>query len=71
MEVADNEKAFDVKAAQSEKKTHRLGLLGMKERAEMVGARFSVASMTGKGTTVSVRLALDKACPTHDSPSTT
>ncbi len=61
MEIADNGKAFDVKRAHSENKTNRLGLIGMRERTEMVGGRFSVTSAPGRGTTVSVRLPFAQA----------
>jgi len=33
-------------------KSKRLGLLGMRERLEMVGGTFAVTSIPGKGTTV-------------------
>lgn len=38
------------------KKVKRLGLIGMRERAEMIGARFKISSEPGKGTKVSIRL---------------
>jgi len=34
----------------------RLGLLGMRERLEMVGGKFSIASAPGKGTTITALL---------------
>jgi signal transduction histidine kinase len=34
------------------KRHQRLGLLGMRERVEMVGGSFSVESAPGKGTTI-------------------
>jgi signal transduction histidine kinase len=36
----------------------RLGLLGMRERLEMVGGKFSVASQPGQGTTVTAQIPL-------------
>ncbi len=60
LEVADNGKAFDAKRALSGKNSARLGLIGMRERAEMAGGRFHVTSTPGKGTTVSVRMPLAK-----------
>jgi PAS domain S-box-containing protein len=52
MEVKDNGKSFQVQAALPTGKKKRLGLLGMRERVEMVGGRFSVESSPGNGTTI-------------------
>jgi signal transduction histidine kinase len=37
----------------------RLGLLGMRERVEMVGGRFAIASAPGEGTTVTAEIPSD------------
>jgi PAS domain S-box-containing protein len=50
--VADNGRAFDVGRLASSKGKQRLGLVGMRERVEMVGGRFAIESAPGKGTTV-------------------
>ena len=34
----------------------RLGLLGMRERLQMVGGKFSIKSTPGQGTTVTARI---------------
>jgi PAS domain S-box-containing protein len=52
VEVKDNGKSFDVQGVLSDKRNEGLGLLGMRERVEMVGGRFAVESSTGKGTTI-------------------
>jgi signal transduction histidine kinase len=39
----------------------RLGLLGMRERLEMVGGKFAVESAPGTGTTVRAQIPLGKA----------
>jgi signal transduction histidine kinase len=52
MEVKDNGKSFEVQSVLSAKMHKGLGLLGMRERVEMVGGRFAVESAPGKGTTV-------------------
>ncbi len=44
VEVKDNGKSFDVQGALSNQRNNRLGLLGMRERVEMVGGRFAVES---------------------------
>lgn len=52
LEVEDDGVAFDVTQTFLCKDSQRLGLLGMKERVEIVGGRFSIDSAPGKGTTV-------------------
>ncbi|MES1166861.1 MAG: ATP-binding protein, partial [Pseudomonadota bacterium] len=52
LKVADNGRAFDVGRLASTKGKQRLGLVGMRERVEMVGGRFGIESALGKGTTV-------------------
>jgi signal transduction histidine kinase len=50
--IKDNGKAFQVERVLRTKKNKRLGLLGMRERVEMVGGRLRVESAPGKGTTI-------------------
>jgi len=50
--IKDNGKSFQVDRVLHAKKNKRLGLLGMRERVEMVGGSFSVESAPGKGTTI-------------------
>jgi two-component system sensor histidine kinase DegS len=52
LEVKDNGKSFEVQRVLSAKRHKGLGLLGMRERVEMVGGRFAVESAPGKGTTI-------------------
>ncbi len=52
MEVSDNGKAFQVEKVLLAKNFQRLGLVGMRERVEMVGGTLAVESTPGKGTTV-------------------
>ena len=52
MEVKDNGKSFDMQSVLSTRKNKGLGLLGMRERVEMVGGRFAVESSPGQGTTI-------------------
>jgi signal transduction histidine kinase len=58
MKITDDGQAFDVEHALQSGK--RLGLLGMRERLEMVGGSFSITSVTGQGTTIEARLPLHK-----------
>jgi signal transduction histidine kinase len=52
LSIKDNGKAFPVERFLSGRENKRLGLLGMRERVEMVGGRFHVESAPGKGTLV-------------------
>ena len=52
MEVHDNGKSFQVLQTLSAKTNQRLGLLGMRERVEIVGGTLSIESTPGQGTTV-------------------
>ncbi|MGD1088990.1 MAG: ATP-binding protein [Verrucomicrobiota bacterium] len=54
--INDDGKSFDVKRVLRTKGNGRLGLLGMRERLEMVGGKFSVESPPGQGTTVTARI---------------
>ena len=51
MEIHDNGRSFDVKRLTG-KASMRLGLLGMRERIEMVGGTLDIESEPGKGTTI-------------------
>jgi len=52
MDIKDNGKSFQVERVLFAKRNKRLGLLGMRERVEMVGGRFFVESAKGAGTTI-------------------
>lgn len=52
LEIHDNGRAFDVAKVLFAKRHKRLGLVGMRERVEMVGGKFSVTSKPGAGTTI-------------------
>jgi signal transduction histidine kinase len=60
MKVWDNGKSFAVDSVMNGNGSKRLGLLGMRERLEMVGGRFEVASAPGKGTTITAKIPTDK-----------
>lgn len=62
MEIRDDGIGFKMAGKAHAVKTNRLGLLGMKERIEMVGGCFQIESLPGEGTTVRVEF-------THLSPS--
>jgi PAS domain S-box-containing protein len=54
LEIADDGHGFEVEKVTNSNKNTRLGLLGMRERAEMAGGEFSVTSELGVSTTVRV-----------------
>jgi signal transduction histidine kinase len=58
MKIKDNGIGFDSERTLYSKKNKRLGLLGMRERLEMVGGRFNVTSAPGRGTTVLAKIPL-------------
>jgi len=58
MKIKDNGRGFQEQRVLRAEKGNRLGLLGMKERLEMVGGDFTVTSAPGKGTTVRAQIPL-------------
>ena len=62
--VSDDGQGFDLAATDLEQ---RLGLRGMQERADMVGGTLTIASDIGKGTTVSLTIAISSQ-PSDVSP---
>jgi PAS domain S-box-containing protein len=67
LEIHDDGKSFDVKRMLHPQRNTRLGLLGMRERVEMVGGRFTVQSAPGRGATVQAQVPFDPRprLPTH------
>jgi signal transduction histidine kinase len=58
MKIKDNGKGFHQERSWHLKKGKRLGLLGMRERVEMVGGNFTFTSAPGQGTTVLAQIPL-------------
>jgi len=54
--ITDDGKSFDVKRVLRTKGNGRLGLLGMRERLQMIGGKFSIKSAPGHGTAVTARI---------------
>ena len=52
MEIRDNGKSFAVRKTLLAKNNKRLGLVGMRERVEMVGGSLVIESIPARGTTV-------------------
>jgi len=60
MKITDNGHAFDAARVLKARSQKRLGLIGMRERLEMVGGHFAIHSVAGHGTTVIATLPAPK-----------
>jgi signal transduction histidine kinase len=58
MTIRDDGKSFDVERQFLSRGRKHLGLLGMRERLEMIGGSFAIESAPGAGTTISARIPL-------------
>jgi PAS domain S-box-containing protein len=58
MTIKDNGVGFDMAAMAAGKKSERIGMVGMRERAEMIGGTFIVRSAKNLGTAITVRVPL-------------
>jgi signal transduction histidine kinase len=56
--VRDDGEGFDVEAALAWRGERGLGLIGMRERVEALGGEFTIGSVPGKGTQISVTIPL-------------
>ena len=57
LRIRDDGKGFDP-AAQANSANHSFGLIGISERARLLGGKYSIASEVGKGTLVTVEIEL-------------
>jgi len=69
LEIHDNGRSFDVQRVLFAKRHKRLGLLGSRERVEMVGGKFSVESAPGHGTTVRAEIPFKMGGSKRQTPS--
>jgi signal transduction histidine kinase len=60
MEISDNGKSFHVGKALTARNPHRLGLVGMRERVEMVGGTLTIESAPGQGTIVRAEIPFNR-----------
>ena len=60
LKIKDNGKSFQAQRVMHSKRNTRLGLIGMRERLEMVGGSFRIESAPGRGTTVRAQIPLAK-----------
>jgi signal transduction histidine kinase len=56
MSIKDDGRSFDVNHVLDSRRNKRLGLIGMRERVEMVGGTFAIESAPGQGTTILARI---------------
>ena len=63
LEIHDDGKSFSTERMLAAKRSGHLGLVGMRERVEMVGGRFDIASAPGKGTTVTAEIPVESSHP--------
>jgi PAS domain S-box-containing protein len=63
MEIQDDGQGFEVDEKSDSAKCKRLGLIGMRERVEMIGGTFCVDSAPGRPTTVRVEIPSENDCP--------
>jgi PAS domain S-box-containing protein len=59
MEITDNGQGFDAEARNPKRGANRLGLVGMRERVEMLGGTFQVESSPGKSTSIRVEIGVE------------
>jgi len=68
MKIKDDGQSFQVERTLHANGGKRLGLLGMRERLEMVGGKFGVESAPGKGTTIIAQIPFGKIPSGKGSP---
>ncbi len=60
MSICDDGWGFNVKRGLSISRCKRLGLIGLRERVEMIGGTFTLESVPGQGTTIKARIPFGK-----------
>ncbi|MCH8818311.1 MAG: PAS domain S-box protein [Chloroflexi bacterium] len=63
LEVADQGVGFDSPSLPADRRRYGMGLAGMRERAEMIDARFAIRSAPGEGTAVTLSIPLTAVAP--------
>ena len=67
LSVEDNGKGFDTQVFFANSEGKSLGILGMRERASLLGGTFNVASRQGQGTWIKVEIPIDWVEPAGES----
>ncbi len=68
MRITDDGQAFNVHQVLTDRHGKRLGILGMRERLEMVGGSLAITSHPGEGTTVLAKLPFHRITRPHAHP---
>lgn len=68
MEISDDGEGFDLKRVISNTRFKRLGLIGTRERVEMVGGKFTVESSPGRGTNIYAQIPFKNSAKEHTHP---
>jgi signal transduction histidine kinase len=63
MQIKDDGNSFDAKETMDRNRGKRLGLVGMKERVEIMGGAFGIESSPGHGCTITAQLSSRNASP--------
>ena len=56
LEITDDGQSFSVESVRADESRQCLGLIGLRERTEMVGGIFTIVTVAGKGTTVRAKI---------------
>ena len=68
MTITDNGKSFNVQRVLDAKASKRLGLLGMRERMEMIDGTLAIVSVPGKGTVITALAPFNTGHPVNKAP---
>ena len=66
--IKDNGKSFQTDRVLNAQRNRRLGVLGMRERVEMVGGKFTIESAPGHGTTIQAQIPIKNDAKEHPHP---
>ncbi|GBF32581.1 two component sensor histidine kinase [Desulfocucumis palustris] len=58
--IKDNGKGFNIKEVFADKKREGYGLIGMRERIQVLNGEFSISASPGRGTTINISVPLDE-----------
>jgi signal transduction histidine kinase len=68
MQITDDGRSFNVHQVLTDRHSKRLGILGMRERLEMVGGSLAITSHPGEGTTLLALLPFHRTTRSHSPP---
>ena len=68
MQIIDNGQSFNVHQVLTDRHSKRLGILGMRERLEMVGGSLAITSEAGQGTTLVAQIPFHRTTQPRPNP---